>query len=117
MKLSSLQNKIIKEIGASNKPLSAKEIHSCIKDSDLVTIYRNLAKLVESNNLKELTFKKGESLYEINHDSHQHAICNVCGKIEHIDIDTSDIIRQLKENDFDVDDIEIVIKGKCQSKN
>lgn len=94
--------------------MSVQTIHEQVPDSDLATIYRNTNRLVDEGIVSELRIKKGESLYEVNKDDHQHAFCKICGKVKHIDIDAGKVFKDLKIEGFEVEDIEITIKGHCK---
>lgn len=105
---------LIEFLQKTNKALSAQEIYERMDDIDLATVYRNLNLFTEEGIVRELRINKGESLYEINDDGHEHAICSNCGKVKHIQIDKQTIIDQLNLTDFNIDDIEVNIKGHCK---
>lgn len=114
MRKSKYQEKIIKVLEDSKEPLTARIIHRLTPDSDLATIYRNINKLVAHGRITELRIIKRESLFEINKDNHQHAVCKVCGKVEHVEIDSEEILKNIKIKGFKAEDIEITIKGHCK---
>lgn len=115
MKTPKYQEQLFKVLENSKEPLTARAIHRLIPDSDLATIYRNVNKLVEEGRVSELRIIKGESLFEINKDNHQHAVCKVCGKVEHVEIDSEEILKNIKIKGFKAEGIEITIKGHCKN--
>lgn len=98
----------------NNPLLTAQEIHGKLPNIDLVTVYRNLKGLVKKGTIRELSIKKGESVYEYVTDEHQHALCKKCGQIHHIEVDKKKLITALDLKSFVLDDIEINIKGYCK---
>ncbi len=108
------RKKILDLLSSRNQALSARDIHKNLSDIDLATVYRNLSKFVEQGIVRELRFSKEESVYEINEDGHEHAICSDCGKVKHIKLNKKKLIETLSLKDFDVKDIEINIRGKCK---
>lgn len=106
-----IQEKILKILSDSKKALSAQEIHALLCEYDLASIYRNLKKLVNSGDVKELVQKK-ECLYEVNKDNHHHAICQECGKIFHIKLPQK-LIKAVKVRNFDIENVDITIRGQC----
>ncbi len=115
MRETKARKKILEFLENTHKAFTAKEIHGQIDDIDLATVYRNLNLFAEMGIVRELKIIKGESLYEINKDNHQHAVCNVCGKVEHIEIDSQEILKNIRIKGFKVEDIEITIKGHCKN--
>lgn len=93
---------------------NAHTLHKEVGGMDLATIYRTLNLFVKEGLVKELFLNKGESLYEIVGDDHQHAMCNQCGKVIHIPIDKSKLSEALQLEDFEVESIELVIRGHCK---
>ena len=109
-----MKDKILLTLKEADKPMAVQEIHKLNSNVDLATVYRNVNKLLEEKKISELRLKKGESLYEINDDEHQHAVCKICGKVEHIHVNTRQLLKDLKIKGFKVEDIEITIKGHCK---
>lgn len=113
MRNTKARKRLISLLESMDKALSAQEIYEKIKDIDLATVYRNLNLFVSEGIVRELRIQKGESLYEINNDGHEHAICTECGKVKHIKVNKQAIINQINLPDFNIDDIEVNIKGHC----
>lgn len=114
MRRTKTREKLLKFLENTDKALTAKEIHEQLEGIDLATVYRNLNLFAEEGIIRELRINKGESLYEINEDGHEHAICSKCGKVRHVNIDKDKLKEVLKLSDFEVEDIEINIRGKCK---
>lgn len=91
---------------------TAQVLHNRLPDMDLATIYRNLKLFTEEGVVSEINLKKDESMYELTHD-HQHAICTNCGKVLHVTVDTDSLKDSLEIDGFEVQDIELTIKGHC----
>lgn len=108
------KEKILQLLSKAKKAYTAQEIHKELDAMDLATVYRNLNKFVEEGRIRELRIRKGESIYEINIDNHEHAVCNKCGKLKHINIDKDKLKSTLDLKDFEIEDIEINIKGHCK---
>lgn len=106
--------KLINFLENAEEAYTAQQIFEQLGEIDLATIYRNLNLFVEEGMVRELRISKGESMYEINEDGHEHATCTECGKVRHIQIDKSKLIEALSLSDFEIEDIEINLKGHCK---
>lgn len=109
------KEKLIHFLENATAAFTAQEIYERIDDIDLSTVYRNLNSFAEEGIVKELRINKGKSIYEINKDSHEHAICSQCGKIRHVYLDKEKLKKQLNLKGFSVDDIEVNIRGYCNN--
>jgi Fe2+ or Zn2+ uptake regulation protein len=107
----------IEEVLKKGVLLTAQQIHEELNDIDLATVYRNLQKLVKDGHIRELSIKKGESIYEYVKDEHQHALCNVCGKVYHVEVDQKKLLSALNLKNFVLEGIEINIKGHCKKSD
>jgi len=94
--------------------LSAHACHKKLKDMDLATIYRNIKQLLKANVIKEVHINNSEQFYELNINSHQHLVCNNCGKIESIEIPETLIPNMLKSSTFKIENVQLNIIGKCK---
>lgn len=81
----------------------------------LATIYKNLNYMCESGIINEIKPPLQRQRYEINHTPHSHLICQVCGSLQDIDLETKDLLRSknLPQN-FEVANITITFYGVCQ---
>jgi Fe2+ or Zn2+ uptake regulation protein len=92
---------------------TAQEVFSELENIDLATVYRNLDKLVKLGVIREILLKKGECVYELRKDDHQHATCNECGKVYHIEVDKIKLLEAIDLKGFQLEDFEVNIKGHC----
>ncbi len=99
---------------AHHGAFTAQQIHDRLPEFDLATIYRNLNRFVEESIIKELRLHRGESMYELNHDGHDHAVCENCGEVRHFKLDKEKIMHLIDVADFEIEDVEIIVKGKCK---
>ncbi len=89
MKTSLYKTEIIKLL-KKNHLLSIGEIHKKIKKADYSTIYRNIQRLLKDEVIVKQVFDKNIVLYEINNKKkHGHFLCNICQKIEKIEMPTN----------------------------
>lgn len=94
-------------------PLSAAAIHAKLPDIDLVTIYRNLDVFVTEKRIKKYHLAHGEAEYEYQTEPHHHAICTDCERVIHFKAPDEKIIKLLGLTDFVVEELEVVVKGRC----
>lgn len=102
------------EILEAGGAYSAQGLHEVLPQMDLVTIYRNLSLFVDEGLISEIRVDKEQVLYEINKDDHQHAKCNDCGEIRHFEIDKAILLKSLNLEDFEIDDVEVIVRGRCK---
>lgn len=81
----------------------------------LATIYKNLISMCEAGIINEIKPPLQKQRYEINHIPHSHLICQTCGSLQDVDINTGKIV-ELKEipSDFEVSAMSISIYGICK---
>lgn len=113
MRLTSKRKQIL-HILQNGGAYTASKIHDLLKDElDLATVYRTLNLFLEEGIVEELKLLKGESMFEIIEDDHQHAVCKNCGKVLHLHMDMDNIKKNINIDGFEVEDVEIVVKGQC----
>ena len=64
----------------------------------LATLYKNINSMLESTLLNEVKISGQKSKYELAKEEHAHMICQKCGKVEDIFIDTKALVSNV-END------------------
>lgn len=96
--------------------LSASEVHALVPDLDLATIYRNLEYFTKEKLIKKLQFDSQESRFEYQHEPHHHAICTECERIVHFKLSDNKIKKLLNIEDFEVDELEVTVRGICNRK-
>ena len=90
-----------------------KRIKSIIPTISTATIYKNINAMVEKGLLSEVKLPNTKTKYEITKEPHAHFICENCGYVEDLHIDSDCLRKDLKE--FKVNEIKIVVTGKCKS--
>jgi len=81
----------------------------------LATIYKNVNLMVKSSFIKEIKIPNAKSIYELIKDSHAHLVCEKCGSVEDIDINIDFVISDvLKNQNFKVNNIDLVLSGICK---
>ena len=83
----------------------------------LSTVYRSLDALTASGVLRAVNLGSGPTYYELVTEDHQHAICERCGVILHLDHRvTAELERRLLEREgFRATRTEVVVLGLCQA--
>lgn len=111
----SLKREKILDIFKNRDLLTANQVAQKLSEIDRATVYRNIALFVKQGVLREVNVKKGVSCYEINveHDYHQHFICQECEKVIPVEINTDELKKLLPSN-LDIADYELNLKGKCK---
>ncbi len=90
LRLTKPRRSILQILVKDHGPFSCEEIFEQIsqlktlKNCDLVTIYRSMAKLEEVKIVDRCDFGDGKLRYEIKHESHHHhhIICKICKTVK-----------------------------------
>lgn len=93
--------------------LSAAQIHAALPQMDLVTIYRTLDLFTKEKVIKQFHLTSGEAQYEYQTEPHHHAVCTNCERVIHFTAPDQKLKKLLGIEDFDVDEIEVTVKGIC----
>lgn len=96
--------------------LCARDIHERLPHIDLATIYRNLDLFVHEGWINKMHLGSEEAQYEFQHTPHHHAVCSECERVIHFSAPDDQIKKLLKIEDFDVDRIEVTVRGICDHK-
>jgi len=99
--------------------LSIKELFSKIKPNfpsiSLATIYKNINFLMEKRLLKEIKLSDLEARYEITKAPHAHLVCKKCGKIEDVEFDIKNLVKDFeKKCDFVIESNSVELVGICR---
>ncbi len=94
--------------------LSASEVHARIPDVDLVTVYRNLDLFAKEKLIKRVHINADEARFEYQEVPHHHAVCMDCEKVIHFKAPDKKIIKLLGLEEFDIDELEVTVRGKCR---
>lgn len=114
IKMTTKRKQILEVLQKHHGTLSAKEIHSVVPEIDLVTIYRALEAFVEAKMIKRMHLNETEAVYEHQKEPHHHAVCSDCHKMIHFKAPDEKIKKLLGIENFDVDEIEVTVKGLCK---
>jgi Fur family ferric uptake transcriptional regulator len=114
MRLTKNRQEILDILEESEEALSASEIHSSLPNINLVTIYRNLDYFVNTGLVKKLNLTSQESVFEVQHEPHHHAICSICNKVIHFETANKKLMKEFSLPDFTINDLEITLRGTCK---
>ncbi len=117
MRITKHRKEILDILTHCHGALSASEVHKELPHINLVTIYRNLDAFAEVGTIKKLYLDSNEALYEFQKHPHHHAVCTDCDNVTHFAIDEKKLSQALNLPNFDIRDIEIVVRGKCVHKH
>lgn len=112
-RLTKKRQQILDVLKSSKDALSAKEVHTRLSETDLVTVYRALDFLVKARLVTALHFDT-ETKYEFQKTPHHHAICKNCSKIIHFSTPSKQLETLLKVEDFCVEEVEVTVRGTCK---
>ena len=116
----SQQREVIKNIVRSTKTHPRadwiyKKAKKIITNISLGTVYRNLKTLEKSGDLR-IIYDNDQVRYDGNLEDHHHLKCLECGRIIDSNVDSNvDRDTIIKEHDFDPQEVEIFIFGKCNN--
>ncbi|TCK60945.1 Fur family transcriptional regulator [Seleniivibrio woodruffii] len=80
----------------------------------LATVYKNIHSLMEAGIVSELNVEGKKTLYELNIHQHIHHICDNCGKIEDLHIETEDVREKIASlSGRNIIGCKITVYGKC----
>ncbi len=96
--------------------LSAAEVHVLVPDVDLATIYRNLEYFTNEKIIKKLQLGSQEAQFEYQKEPHHHAICTECERVIHFVAPDEKIKKLLGIDEFQVDELEVTVRGICNHK-
>ncbi len=111
------RDQILDVLKQEHGALSANEIHTKLPKLDLTTIYRNLDVFVVGGEVKKLLLNGKEALYEYQEKPHHHAVCTECERIIHFTAPDDQIKKLLGIKGFQVNDLEVTVRGVCKHKN
>jgi Fe2+ or Zn2+ uptake regulation protein len=117
IRLTEKRKQILDVLQSKKKALSAAEVHAFLPGMDLVTVYRNLDAFTKLKLIRRVSLGTDEALYEYQHEPHHHAICSDCEKVIHFKAPDKKIIKLLGLEDFDVDELEVTVRGKCKAES
>lgn len=118
MKFSRQRELILNYVLNDDKHSTADDIYIALKANNpelsLGTVYRNLAKLVEMNLIKKVSFPNQNDRFDRNLKSHIHLICNNCKTITDIDSFDIQLLESiLPDKKIKIDYFDLIIYGNC----
>lgn len=116
-RLTKKRQAILEVLKKQKNTLSASEVHSLLPDVDLATVYRNLEYFSNEKIIKKLQLGSQEARFEFQHEPHHHAVCTECERIIHFTAPDEKIKKLLDITNFQVDDLEVTVRGICNHQN
>lgn len=117
LKLTKKRQIILNTLKSHDGTLSANDIHKLLPEIDIVTIYRNLDLFTKEKIIKQINLGTNEAHYEYQQQPHHHALCSSCEKVIHFTAPDEKIRELLGLKDFQVDEIEVTVKGICSKSH
>lgn len=112
-RLTKKRQAILDILKSKKAALSAAEVHALIPDIDLATVYRNLEYFTTQKIIKKMQLSSHEARFEYQHEPHHHAICTECERVIHFTAPDDKIKKLLGVADFEVDELEVTVRGIC----
>ncbi len=76
---------IVEALRASNRAVTAQELHGELEGVGLATVYRNLQRLADEGTADTLRRESGEQAFLLcERGHHHHLTCRVCGRVERV---------------------------------
>jgi Fur family ferric uptake transcriptional regulator len=76
---------ILDALAASERAVTAQELHGQLEGVGLATVYRNLQRLADAGDADTLRRENGEVAFLICESGHHHHLtCRVCGRVEQV---------------------------------
>ena len=99
--------------------ISVRDIYEKIKATfpslSLATVYKNINAMMDSDFIKELKIVGQDNKYELAKERHSHLICQKCGMIEDVHIDTQGLQKSIPvESGFRVAETSVQFFGTCK---
>lgn len=93
-----------------------EEVKAKFSSISLATIYKNINSMINNMLLLEVKIPNQKSVFEIVKEQHSHLVCNECGQVLDVKLDTSKIVDTISHDyKFQIDQSDLVFSGKCTS--
>jgi Fur family peroxide stress response transcriptional regulator len=80
----------------------------------LATVYKNIHALMDAGIVSELGIEGKKTLYELKLSHHIHHVCEKCGKVEDLHIETDDVQAKIASlSGRNIIGCKITVYGKC----
>lgn len=116
VRLTKKRQAILEALQKQKNALSAAEVHALVPDVDLATVYRNLEHFTKEKTIKKLQLGSQEARFEFQHEPHHHAVCTECEQVIHFTAPDEKIKKLLGIDGFQVDELEVTVRGICTHK-
>lgn len=81
----------------------------------LATIYKNLNSMCEFGIVNEVKPPLQKQRYEINNVPHSHLVCQLCGSLQDLDLETKDLLESKKiPLNFEITSATVTFYGICK---
>ncbi len=90
-----------------------KNVRQSIPTISLATVYKTLNTLVEAGLVRMLNLCEENFRYDANISHHGHIKCNICNKVEDIDLNNS-FRNVLSVEKFNIENFDLFIYGTCE---
>lgn len=116
IKITKGRRDLLEVVLKSDVPVSASDIMSKLENLDRSTVYRELSFLKDKDILSETVLADTKARYEIKEENcHHHLVCNQCGKIEHVSLTETALLKQVTtQYGFIADNHVIEFFGTCR---
>lgn len=110
---------VLKVIRGAHEHLTANEVFENAKvilpSISFATVYNSLRYLKEEGHIGEIQFGNGASRFDRRTSRHDHALCNVCGKLIDMELELPTELVELaaKSSKFKPESIELTLRGLC----
>jgi Fe2+ or Zn2+ uptake regulation protein len=110
---------VLQVIRESDEHLTANEVFEdarrLLPGISFATVYNSLRYLKQEGLIGEVRFATGATRYDRKLTRHDHALCNICGKL--VDLELSIPVALLEEasalSKFNAESIELTLRGLC----
>jgi Fur family peroxide stress response transcriptional regulator len=112
------RNVVFEVLGRHAGHPTAEAIWRAVRDQmptvTLPTTYHILHELVSIGELQQIDLGTGSMLFDTNVSVHSHTVCQVCGRVADLQLDTSWVeIPETQREGFEVHQTEVVVRGVC----
>ena len=91
-----------------------QELLSIDPHISLATVYRNLNTFAAKGKIRKIEMSNMRDRYDFRTSSHDHAYCVRCGKLIDVESRYPKKRHTLLEDDFKVNEVEVLYKGICK---
>jgi Fe2+ or Zn2+ uptake regulation protein len=119
LKVTPQRQSIFRALSSSTVHPTAESVYAAVSAEmptiSLRTVYQTLNDLAAMGELSTLDLGTGSTRFDPNLEPHHHLVCDVCGRIDDLDVDfPSVVVPSTGESaGFEVTATEIVFRGRC----